>query len=828
MSAIAANGGSAPVRARRVLFPSIVSGLGVGLLGAIVVGVIAHQLASPMRTGDTTLVAAYVAFAIFFLVGMGAFNFPVSWGLGRPDTTQEEEEALAGKGEGVWRYFRFCTDHKVVGVQYLITVLVLFLVGGLASFMIRLEQAQSGAKVFTPGTYNTIVGLHGIIMIATTIIMLSAPFGNFIVPIMIGARDMAFPRLNALSFWMLFPAVPILLSSIVLGGFPTGWTGYAPLADQAALGMDAYCITIVLVGLSIALGAINIAATVITMRAPGMTWTRLPIFVWSTLFSTALGLVVFPAFMVAVVLTLLDRVFGTGFYEASLGGNNWAYEQLFWFMGHPEVYVIVLPAVGAICEIVPVFTRKPLFGYKMVVAAMAAIFVISMGVWMHHLYWSGANTALDTPIMLSTEIISIPTGLVFFALIGTIWRGRTRFTLPMMFAIAFIVNFLVGGVTGLYLADVPTDTIYHGDMFTLAHFHFTLVGTAVFGFLGAFYYWFPKVFGRQLDERLGRIQFWLLEIGFWGTFIPLFYAGLQGEPRWQAYIAGQYVSANRISSTFAILIVASVAVLAYNIVMTWRSGKVAVANPWGSRTLEWTIPSPPPLENFAHPVVVSAGPYDYGVGGPRVMGAPAMAGGAVDTAGAARMEMPHIDTPGHAKAVRIAVWAMIVSDAVFVVAVYAAFIYLHGLHTQGAFKPATESRPSVVGSVLVTAGSIVAALAYAWGQQGTHSHDTGRLRTGVMLAVGVSLAALVGDLVVFADLNYPAPLHAYGSFMSLFILYHAIRHLVVGVLIGALVLGRLLKGRLAGRDYVIQATGYWFWWIAFTATIQLVLMIAIS
>jgi len=828
VSTVADTHGSEPAHKRRVLVPSIVSGLVVGLVGAIIVGIIIHSIASSDRTGDATLVASYIAFAIFFLFGIGAFNFPVRWGLGRPDTTHEEEMELAGKDEGLWRYFRFCTDHKVVGVQYLITVLVLFLVGGLASWMIRLEQSQSGAKVFTPGTYNTIVGMHGIVMIATTIIMLSAPFGNFIVPIMIGAKDMAFPRLNALSYWMLFPAVPILLSAIVLGGFPTGWTGYAPLADQAALGMDAYCITIILLGLSIALGAVNIACTVITMRAPGLTWTRLPIFVWSTLFSTALGLVVFPAFMVAVLLTLIDRVFGTGFYQASLGGNNWAYEQLFWFMGHPEVYVIVLPAIGAICEIVPVFTRKPLFGYKMVVGAMAAIFVISMGVWMHHLYWSGANTALDTPIMLSTEIISIPTGLVFFALIGTIWRGRIRFDMPMMFAIAFIVNFLVGGVTGLYLADVPTDTIYHGDMFTLAHFHFTLVGTAVFGFLGAFYYWFPKVFGRQLDERLGKLQFWLLEIGFVGTFVPLFYAGLQGEPRWQAYIAQEFVTANTISSLFAILIVASVAVLAYNIVMTWWSGKVAVRNPWGSRTLEWTIPSPPPLENFVQPVVVSSGPYDYGVAGPRVMGAPVIAGGAVDVAGAAGLEMPHIDTPGHARAVRIAVWLMIVSDAVFVLAFYAAFIYLHGLHTQGAFKPSTESRPAVVGSVLVAAASVVAASAYAWGQRGLRSGDTGRLRTGVMLAVVISVVALVGDLVLFANLNYPPPLHAYGSFISLFILYHAVRHLVVGVLVGALVLGRLYSGRLAGRDYVINATGYWFWWVAITGVTTLVLILAIS
>jgi heme/copper-type cytochrome/quinol oxidase subunit 3 len=262
--------------------------------------------------------------------------------------------------------------------------------------------------------------------------------------------------------------------------------------------------------------------------------------------------------------------------------------------------------------------------------------------------------------------------------------------------------------------------------------------------------------------------------------------------------------------------------------MTWWSGKVAVTNPWGGRTLEWTIPSPPPLENFVQPVLVSSGPYDYGVAGPRVMGTPVIAGGAVDAAGAAGVEMPHIDTPGHARAVRIAVWLMIVSDAVFVLAFYAAFIYLHGLNTQGAFKPSTESRPSVVGSLLVAAASVVAASAYAWGQKGLRSGDSGRLRTGVMLAVVISMVALIGDLVVFANLNYPPPLHAYGSFMSLFILYHAVRHLVVGVLIGALVLGRLYSGRLAGRDYVIQATGYWFWWVAITGVTTLVLIIAIS
>ncbi|MGO9902687.1 MAG: cbb3-type cytochrome c oxidase subunit I [Solirubrobacteraceae bacterium] len=829
MSTITATGprASEPVRKQPVLVPSVVSGLGLGLVAAIVVGIIVHGIASPLRDGDATLVAGYVAFAIFFLVGMGAFNFPVRWGLGGPDTSHEEELQNAGKDEGIWRYFRFCTDHKVVGVQYLMTVLVLFLVGGIASWMIRLEQAQSGAKVFTPATYNTIVGMHGIIMIATTIIMLTATFGNYIVPIMIGANDMAFPRLNALSFWTLFPAVPILLSAIVLGGFSTGWTGYAPLADQAALGMDAYCMTIILLGISIALSALNITATVVTMRAPGMTWTRIPVFVWSAVFSSLLGLVAFPAFMLAVTLTLLDRVFGTGFYESSLGGNNWAYEELFWFMGHPEVYVILLPAVGAICEIVPVFCRKPLFGYKLVVAAEVAIFVISLGVWMHHLYWSGANTALDTPIMLSTEIISIPTGLIFFALIGTIWRGRIRFEPPMLFACGFILNFLIGGITGLYLADVPTDTIYHGDMFVVAHFHFTLVGGTVFGFIAGFYYWFPKIFGKQLDRRLGALHFWLLEIGFLGVFLPLFYAGLQGEPRWQAFVASQFVTANKISSLFAIVLVASVAVFAYNLIMTWRSGKLALANEWGARTLEWLTTSPPPLINFERPVVVSSGPYDYGIAGARMMAAPAMAGGAVDVAVAGA---PAAHPPAHdqALAVRIAVLLLIVSDAVFVGAMYVVFAYLHALHTQGQFKPSAEAKPSVVGSLLVTAASVAAASIYYWGQRGLRSGNGGRVRAGVMGAVVISLVALVGDVLVFGGLNYPSPLHAYGSFISLFILYHAVRHLVVGVLIGALVLGRLYSGRLAGRDYVIQVTGWWFTWIAFTAVLMLVLMLTIS
>ncbi len=813
-----------PAHRRRVLVPSILSGLALGLVAAIVVGVIVNSVVSGPRQTDDTMVCAYLAWLIFFLVGVGAMNFPVRWGLGRPDTTHEEELELAGKDEGVWRYFRFCTDHKVVGMQYLVTVLVLFLVGGVASWMIRLEQARTGAKVFTPATYNTIVGMHGLIMIATTIIMLSAVIGNYMVPIMIGANDMAFPRLNALSYWLLFTAVPVLLSAIVLGGFPTGWTGYAPLADQAAVGMDAYCMTILIFALSIALGGINMVTTVVTMRAPGMSWGRLPTTVWGITLSTLLGLIVFPSFMAAVVLTMLDRTVGTSFYQASLGGNNWLYEQLFWFMGHPEVYVILLPALGVVCDIVPVFTRKPLFAYKLVVGGAIGIVVLSMAVWMHHLYWSGANLALDLPTMLSTEAISIPTGLIFFALIGTLWRGRIRLEPPMLFALAFTFNFLIGGVTGLYLADVPTDAIFHSNMFTLAHFHFTLVGGTVFGFLAAFYYWFPKMTGRQLDPWLSRLHFWLFEIGFLGVFIPLFLAGIRGEPRWQAFIVPSVATENLISSLFAIVIVASVAVLAYNILTSWIAGRRAEVNQWGARTLEWTLPSPVPLINFPRPVLVTNGPYDYGRGGPRVMGGPTFAGAGVDTA---TFAAPAPDVGSRARQVRLATLLLIVSDATFVLAVYLGFLYLHALNTQGQFT-SKESTPSIVGSVLVTAASVLAASAFSWGQRGLRSSDSRRVRLGVTTAWIISIVALVGDVVVFGNLDYTLPLHAYGSFMGLFIIYHAVRHLLIAVLVGALVLGRLYSGRLAGRDYVLQATGYWFWWIAITAVIMTVLVATIK
>ena len=600
---------------------SVLTGVPMGVVTALVAALLTRAIGGPSAS-DAAICIGFVGWAFGFLGGMGAFRYPRTLLLARPDPTAEEEHQLAVQGGGPWRYFRFTTDHKVVGIQYLVLGLVLFAVGGLAAMLIRLELLRPGAAAFPPATYNTIVGLHGIIMIAGTIIMITGPFGNFVVPIMIGARDMAFPRLNALSFWLLFTAVPVLLCAPFLGGFPTGWTSYAPLADQAPPGMDAFLVTILLFGGSVAVAGANIVTTAITMRAPGMTWTRLPIFVWgAAMTASTLGLMVFPAFMAAMVLLGLDRTLGTSFYVASGGGSAWLYDNLFWLMGHPEVYVIAIPAFAVIMELLPVFSRKPLFGYRTAVASTTAIVGLSVLVWAHHMFVTGWAPQLNGPFMLTTEMISIPTGVVFLVAVGTLWRGRIWLTVPMLFVLSFLWNFVIGGMTGLYLADVPTDYQLHGSLFVTAHFHYTLMGGALMGFFAAVYYWFPKMTGRMLNETLGRIHFWVTQVAFNVTFLAMFYVGLQGMPRRVADYSAQFAAGNFVASIGAFVLGAAMLVFAYNIVSSWLRGQRAPSNPWHAKTLEWQVPTPVPLENFEETPVITSWPYDYGAPEPTPEGA---------------------------------------------------------------------------------------------------------------------------------------------------------------------------------------------------------------
>ncbi|MBI1378137.1 MAG: hypothetical protein GC157_11740 [Frankiales bacterium] len=588
------------------------TGIGLGVLLAVIMWFVGQALWGENDKGlDQIVIAMETAWAIGFLVGVGAFVAPWRWMMGK-DQTHEDEMFLAGQGQGVGRYFRFTTDHKVVGVQYLVLAMTTFGVGGLLAMMIRTELASSGEKMFGGEVYNSLVGVHGIIMIVSTIIMVVGPWGNFIMPIMIGARDMAFPRLNALSFWTLFPAIPIFLSIAALRGIPTGWVAYAPLSDQAPPGMDAFAIAIVLFVISSGIGAVNIIVTAMTMRAKGMTWNRTPIFVVGVVATSVLGLIALPCFEVGMIYTLLDRSMESSFFVPDQGGSQWLYANLFWLMGHPEVYVILIPGTAAVLEMAPVFSRKPLFGARLAVIGIVALVVLSVLVWAHHMFVSGWAPTLAGPFMLTTELISIPTGLIFLVLIGTIWRGHIWTRLPMLFIYGFLWNFMIGGVTGIFLSDVPADNELHGAMFVTAHFHYTLLGGAMIGAMGAVVYWFSKMTGRMFDERVGRWSFYVVMIGFNVTFMAMFYNGLQGMPRRVADYAPQFEVANRISTLGAYTIGIGMLLFLYCIVHSWRHGAPSGPNPWRAKTLEWYVPSPPPLENFEVLPVVTGDPYGYG------------------------------------------------------------------------------------------------------------------------------------------------------------------------------------------------------------------------
>jgi cytochrome c oxidase subunit 1 len=598
--------------------------LATALGGAVVVGgvgwVIAHhilQTDDPISSNQVTIVTITLA-TIGFMLGIGAFNGPIRWLIGR-DATHDDEMFLAGKDQGVGRYFRFTTDHKVVGIQYLVLTMILLGIGGTLAMMIRTQLITSHSNFLGPQTYNAVVGMHGIIMILALIVAVTGPFGNFILPIMIGARDMAFPRLNALSFWLFAASVPVLLSAGFMGGIPTGWSGYAPLADQAPPGMDAYLMAIIIFAISSAVAGANITTTALTMRARGMTWNRTPIFVYGVVASVGLAIPAFPFFMSAQVLLGIDRAAGGQFYVAAGGGSAWLYANLFWIMGHPEVYVIVLPAVIALMEITPVFARKPLFNFNAAVLSIAGILGLSGLVWAHHMYASGWAPDLNGPFMLTTELISIPTGLIFLVILGTIWRGRVWLTLPMMATYAMLWNFLIGGVTGIYLSDVPADYALHGSMFVTAHFHYTLMGAGLTGAIGALAYWFPKMTGRMLNDRLGRVSFWLVQIGFNVTFMGMFAVGLAGQPRRVFTYDHMFGVGNFVSTMGAYTIFAGMLVLLYAVVSSWRHGPIAPANPWGGKTLEWAVPNPIPLENFEVLPVVIADAYGYGEGDPGIL-----------------------------------------------------------------------------------------------------------------------------------------------------------------------------------------------------------------
>lgn len=597
---------------------NIFTAFGLGIVLAILFWYLARTFLPDNTDGsyiktrhDQEILLGMIGWFIGFMVGIGALIGPFRWMLGR-DLSHDEHMFYAGKDQGIKRYLRYTTDHKVVGIQYLVTTMVIFGIGGILAMLIRTNLGHGGGGLIQPQTYNAIVGIHGIIMIVGTIIMITGPFGNFIMPIMIGARDMAFPRLNALSFWLLVAAIPPILSSFLLGGITTGWSAYNPLASQAPAGMDGYIMFIVIFALSTMVAGANITTTVIKMRAKGMSWNRTPIFIYGLVASVALALPAFPVFFLSQVMSAMERAMGSTFYDVRGGGSGWLYENLFWIMGHPEVYVILIPAVGALIEMAPVFTRRPLFSFNVAVMGIAGISGLSILVWAHHMYMTGWAPRLAGPFMLTTELISIPTGMLFLVLIGTLWRGRLWMTMPTASIYALLFNFMIGGITGIYLSDVPIDAALHGTMFVTAHFHYTLMGAGLTGALASLVYWFPKMTGRMFDKTLSWVSFWLVQIGFNIAFIGMFMVGLAGQPRRVEAYAAIFSRGNLITTMGAYTIMIGMLVLLYGVISSWRSGALAPMNPWFAKTLEWTVPNPVPLENFAVLPVVTSDAYGYG------------------------------------------------------------------------------------------------------------------------------------------------------------------------------------------------------------------------
>jgi cytochrome c oxidase subunit I len=441
------------------------------------------------------------------------------------------------------------------------------------------------------------------------------PFANYLIPILIGARRMAFPRIEALTFWLLMAAGAILTTTIFFGGFPTGWTGYAPLSNEANPGMDNYILFFALVGISMTLLGLNMIATILTMRAPGLTWTRLPIFVWGVLSTAVLMVLAAPVLIATLGMEALDRTAQTSFFVNAAGGSNYLYQNLFWVFGHPEVYILALPGFAIVLELLPVFSRKPLWGYRLAVAGLLGVSLLSWFVWQHHLFMSGINGDLRPFYMLSTELISIPTGFTFLCGMMTLWRGHIRFTVPMLFCLAWFFNFLLGGISGVFLSDVPSDVTTHGSFFVMAHFHYTIMGGLIFAFFAAIYYWVPKMYGVKLSERLGKVHFWVMFVAFNSTFAPLFALGFLGMPRRVITYAADLKGLNDWATVSAYVLGLSLLLFLVNAVWSLVfKREPAEVNPWQSKSIEWQLPTPVPVHDFERLPTFEADPYPYGDG----------------------------------------------------------------------------------------------------------------------------------------------------------------------------------------------------------------------
>ncbi len=550
-----------------------------------------------------------------FTIGIGCWDYWFGYLIGSHHWVQEDHSS---HGAYSWKdYFKVNTDHKVIGVQYLCTTFFFFLVGGALAEAIRAELATPGVQYFAPSTYNGLFSIHAALMIFLFVVPIFAGLGNFVIPLMLGAQDMAFPRLNALSFWMLPLGGIFMLSSFFVGPFDAGWTNYAPLAVHGPAGQIMWIMGVQFAGASSIATAVNFLVTIVTMRAPGMTFWRMPLLVWANLATSTLVVLGTPFIAGSQFLVLFDRLFPTHFFDPAGGGSVIVYQHIFWFYSHPAVYIMMLPGFGIISEVIAVHSRKPIFGYKLIAMSTVAIGVLGFTVWAHHMFVSGMAPWLRLPMMVTTMLIAIPTGIKIFSWVATMWDGVIHLTTPMLFACGFIFTFVIGGLSGVFLAVLPVDINVSDTYFVVAHIHYVLYGGSVFTIYAGIYHWFPKMTGKMYDEGLGKLHFW---ITFWAmnfTFMPMHWLGLQGMSRRVEDYPAQFGPVNFWISIWAFVLGASTLIFVYNMAYSWWKGEPAPANPWRALTLEWQVATPVPVFNFDEPPQVVGSPYAYGHPGAR-------------------------------------------------------------------------------------------------------------------------------------------------------------------------------------------------------------------
>jgi cytochrome c oxidase subunit I+III len=692
-------------------------------------------------------------------------------------------------------------DHKRIGILYLVTALVFFVIGGGEALVMRLQLARPNSDVVDPDTFNQLFTMHGTTMIFLVAMPAIAGFANYMVPLMIGARDMAFPRLNAMSYWLLPFGGFLLHFSLMAGGAPSaGWFGYAPLTEMgfsSTQGTDYWALALLVLGIGSVGGAINIIATILTLRAPGLTMKRIPLFVWMMLVASVLVVLALPVLNAALVMLLIDRQLQAHYFLPSQGGNAVIWQHFFWTFGHPEVYILALPAFGMISEVIPVFSRKPIFGYEFVAVSGVTIGVLSFGVWAHHMFAVGIGHTLDLAFAGGSMLIAIPTGVKIFNWVATMYGGSIRFTTAMLFATAFLIEFVVGGLSGVTLAAAPIDWQVTDTYYLVAHFHYVAFGGTVFALLAALYYWFPKMSGRRLDERLGRWSFWTMTIGFNTTFFVQHFLGILGMPRrvftypdlpgWGAL--------NMISTVGAFVMGVSALMLVYNVATSLRRGEPAGDNPWGGWTLEWYATSPPHAHNFelVPPIFGRRPLWDLDHAG-EVEKGPAR-------------KLVEVARPDKNKT---AAWTLIASETGFFVILIFAFVYYNLVRGEGPTAATVLDAKKTGGfTVCLLASSLTLAMAEKQLEKKARSAAAGWLA----ITVGLGLVFLFGQASEYVALWTSGVTVSRNIFATTFFTltgFHGL-HVTVGLVALAILLGLVARGDFDDKpSSALVAVGYYW------------------